>query len=67
MRRYEARETMKHKYKLLINWNPRHFEVEGVTSLSDRESTQQIVDVFSSDSFLGMGLILLFKWTGGLL
>lgn len=64
MRRYEARETMKHKYKLLINWNPRHFEVEGVTSLSDRESAQQIVDVFSSDSFSwdGINFVIQMDW-----
>ncbi|MFH4594834.1 hypothetical protein WKW23_22520, partial [Vibrio alginolyticus] len=54
--RYEAREIMDHKYKLLINWNPRHFEVEGVTPSSDLESAQQVVDVFSNDSFVWDGI-----------
>ncbi|TON33907.1 hypothetical protein CGH58_24885, partial [Vibrio parahaemolyticus] len=47
-----------------MNWNPRHFEVEGVTSLSDRESAQQIVDVFSSDSFSwdGINFVIQMDW-----
>ncbi len=62
--RYEARETMEHKYKLLINWHPRHFEVESITTLSDRESAQQIVDVFSRDSFVwdGIKFVIQMDW-----
>nr|VVV06073.1 hypothetical protein AW0309160_03557 [Aliivibrio wodanis] len=42
---------MEYNYKLLINWNPRHFEVEGISASSDIESIKQIVEVYSKDSF----------------
>ena len=43
---------MEHSYTLLINWNPRHFEIEGITSNKDIESIKDIAELYADDKFV---------------